>query len=107
MVVVAPEEVPMLGQSPILWAFCRHNAGKVRILRFVAMHEPHEGLAVPDVMSERWRIVEQVRTLAANDAYAAGGGYLSGRDMKLIVMHSEHGEVARTTCGIDMLREAV
>ena len=51
-------------------------------------------------------IVEQVRTLAANDAYAAGGGYLSGRDMKLIVMHKEHGEVSRTTCSIDMLRES-
>jgi len=51
-------------------------------------------------------IVEQVRTLAANDAYATGGGWLSGRDMKLIVMHSEYGEVARTTCGIDMLRDA-
>ena len=49
-------------------------------------------------------IVEQMRTLAPGDAYAAGGGYLSGRDMKCIVMHSEFGEQMRLTCGIDVLR---
>ena len=49
-------------------------------------------------------IVEQFRTLAAGDAYAVGGGYLSGRDMKCVVMHKEFGEQARFTCGIDVLR---
>lgn len=51
-------------------------------------------------------IVEQVRTLAANDAYSTSRGFLSGRDMKLIVVHEEHGEVSRTTCSVDMLRNA-
>ena len=51
-------------------------------------------------------IVEQFRTLAAGDAYAVGGGYLSGRDMKCIVMHKEFGEQSRFTCGIDVLRAA-
>jgi len=50
--------------------------------------------------------VEQFRTLAAGDAYAVGAGYLSGRDMKAIVMHKDFGEVARFTCGIDLLRAA-
>ena len=50
-------------------------------------------------------IVEQFRTLAAGDAYAVGTGYLSGRDMKCIVMHKEYGEQSRFTCGIDVLRE--
>ena len=49
--------------------------------------------------------VEQFRTLAPGDAYAVGGGWLSGRDMKLIVMHADYGEVSRTTCGINMLRD--
>ena len=49
-------------------------------------------------------VVEQMRTLAPGDAYAVGGGYLSGRDMKCIVMHSEFGEQMRLTCGIDVLR---
>lgn len=48
--------------------------------------------------------VEQFRTLAPGDAYAVGNGYLSGRDMKLIVHHAEFGEVARATCSIDLLR---
>lgn len=48
--------------------------------------------------------VEQFRTLAAKDAYAAGHGYLSGRDMKCIVHHKEYGEQSRFTCGIDVLR---
>lgn len=50
-------------------------------------------------------VVEQFRTLAAGDAYAVGSGYLSGRDMKAIVLHQEYGERARFTCGIDVLRE--
>ena len=50
-------------------------------------------------------IVEQMRTLAPGDAYAVGGGYLSGRDMKCIVMHEEYGEQMRLTCGIDVLRQ--
>lgn len=49
-------------------------------------------------------MVEQFRTLAAGDAYAIGHGYLSGRDMKCIVMHKDYGERARFTCGIDVLR---
>jgi len=48
--------------------------------------------------------VEMVRTLAPGDSYAVGGGYLSGRDMKCIVMHEEYGEQMRLTCGIDVLR---
>lgn len=48
--------------------------------------------------------VEQFRTLAPGDAYAVGGGYLSGRDMKCIVMHKLYGEQARFTCGIEVLK---
>jgi hypothetical protein len=51
--------------------------------------------------------VEQFRTLAAKDAYAAGHGYLSGRDMKCIVHHKDYGEQSRFTCGIDVLRQEV
>jgi hypothetical protein len=48
--------------------------------------------------------VEMVRTLAPGDSFAVGGGWLSGRDMKCIVMHEEFGEQMRLTCGIDVLR---
>jgi len=47
--------------------------------------------------------VEQFRTLAPKDAYAAGGGYLSGQDMKAIVHHAKHGEIARSTFAISMM----
>lgn len=52
-------------------------------------------------------IVEQFRNLAAADAYAAEHGFLSGRDMKSIVMHKDFGEVSRITCAVDMLRRDV
>ena len=48
--------------------------------------------------------VESFRTLAARDAYAASHGYRSGRDMKLLVMHREFGEVERHTVSVEMLR---
>lgn len=40
-------------------------------------------------------LCESFRTLAAKDAYAAGSGYRAGRDMRLIVLHAEHGEIER------------
>ncbi|TGQ19347.1 oxidoreductase [Mesorhizobium sp. M00.F.Ca.ET.217.01.1.1] len=41
--------------------------------------------------------VERHETLAAPDAYAANGGWLSGRSAKVITYHKEFGEVARLT----------
>lgn len=50
-------------------------------------------------------IVEQLRSGGANDAYAVEHGYLSGRDMKCIVYDPECGEMSRTTCSIDLVRQ--
>ena len=47
---------------------------------------------------------ESFRTLAARDAWHAGQGYRAGRDMRCIVHHVEHGEIARHRCDIGMLR---
>lgn len=47
--------------------------------------------------------VEYVRTLAARDAWHQGQGYRAGRDMQLVVMHKEHGEVERHRCDVGML----
>lgn len=41
--------------------------------------------------------VERHETLAAPDAYAANGGWLSGRSAKVICYHKEYGEVSRLT----------
>ena len=42
-------------------------------------------------------IIEQHRTLAAPDAYASRGGWMSGRDAKVITYHKDWGEVSRLT----------
>lgn len=46
--------------------------------------------------------VEKHRILAPADAYASQKGYRSGRDMKAIVYHDEHGEVSRYTVNPEM-----
>jgi hypothetical protein len=48
--------------------------------------------------------VERHETLAAPDAYAANGGWLSGRSAKVITYHSKFGEVGRITLTPDMVR---
>jgi hypothetical protein len=47
--------------------------------------------------------VETFRTLAPADAWHSASGYRSGRDMKLDVLHREHGRVNRHIVGIDQI----
>jgi hypothetical protein len=56
-----------------------------------------------DVKEDQLMIVEQHRTLSPNDAYAARGGWLSGRDAKCITYHRQYGEVSRITINSNML----
>lgn len=48
-----------------------------------------------EVKETNLMIVEQHRTLAAPDAHASRGGWLSGREAQVITYHVEHGEVGR------------
>jgi len=50
--------------------------------------------------------VETHRTLATNDAWHKHQGYRSGRDMKALIYHREHGEISRIRCGLSMLEKA-
>jgi hypothetical protein len=52
-------------------------------------------------------LCEQFRTLAAKDAWTAGAGYRSGRDMRAIVMHEKDGEVERYRKDIRQVKKAV
>lgn len=52
------------------------------------MHHRHQ-------LETNLMVVEQHRTLAAPDAYASRGGWMSGRDAQVITYHAEHGEVGR------------
>ena len=56
-----------------------------------------------DVKETNLMLVEQHRTLASPDAYASKGGWISGRDAKVITYHKEYGEVARATISAKML----
>lgn len=60
-----------------------------------------------DVKENNLMIVEQHRTLTAPDAYAARGGWMSGRDAQVITYHREYGEVSRVKINSDMLRSKI
>ena len=47
---------------------------------------------------------ETLRTLASRDAYAAGAGYRSGRDMRLDIWHRERGRINRHFVGVEELK---
>ena len=55
------------------------------------------------IVESRNMIVEQHRTLAAKDAYAPRGGWMSGRSANVITYSAEYGEVARLTISPEML----
>lgn len=73
--------------------------------RYAYAHTGH--LHHIDIKENNLMVVEQHRTLAAPDAYAARGGYLSGRDAKVITYHREYGEVGRQTVSFDMVRDSI
>ena len=56
------------------------------------------------VIESNLMTIEQHRTLAANDAYSSRGGWLSGRDAKVITYHKRYGEVGRITVSPDMIK---
>lgn len=73
----------MAAEQPQAWGRTRHRA-------WWCGHVHHS-----TVTEYRGCTVESFRTLAARDAWHAGQGYVSGRDMRRIVLHREHGEVSR------------
>lgn len=56
-----------------------------------------------DVKENNLMVVEQHRTLAAPDAYAARGGWLAGRDAQTITYHKDFGEVSRVRINSNMV----
>lgn len=56
-----------------------------------------------DVKEDNLMIVEQHPTLAAKDAYATRGGWLSKRGASVITYHKEYGEVSRSTIRPEMV----
>jgi hypothetical protein len=88
-----PDQMPILfaAQFPKVWgsttkryAHCGH--------RHHVEEKEHSGLTVI-----------QHATLAARDAYAARGGWISERSVSSITYHSEYGQVARNTVTPEMI----
>ena len=57
-----------------------------------------------EVKETNLMILEQHRTLAAPDAYASSGGWLSGRSACAITYSKEYGELSRVTIPWEMLK---
>jgi hypothetical protein len=57
-----------------------------------------------DIKETNLMIIEQHRTLAAPDAYASRGGWMSGRDAQVITYHKEYGQVGRIIISPDMVK---
>jgi hypothetical protein len=82
-------------------------AGKWREIygrtRFSYAHLGH--LHSDELKSTNLMKVERHETLAAPDAYAANGGWLSGRSAKVITYSKRRGEVFRSTLSAEMVAE--
>lgn len=83
----------MATEKPVQWGETTHRY-------YYRGHHHHDTLEMFNGCT-----VEQFSTLAPNDAWHHAGGYLTGRNMKLIVHHKNYGEVARSVCSIDMLKD--
>lgn len=82
-------------------------AGKYRQIfgrtKFAYGHLGH--LHSNELKESQLMIIERHRTLAAPDAYAAKGGWLSGREAKVITYSKDHGEVFRISINPEMARK--
>ncbi len=81
----------MAADEPKAWGETSHR-------HWLVGHVHHQ-----DIKEYRGGTVEYFRTLAARDAWHQGQGYRAGRDMRLIVLHKEFGEVERHRCDVAML----
>jgi hypothetical protein len=73
----------MAADRPEAWGRTRHRFWWLGHVHHQAVKE------LAGVVCESWN------TLAANDAYGHSGGWRSRQRMSCVVLHREHGEVAR------------
>jgi hypothetical protein len=57
-----------------------------------------------DIKETNLMVVEQHRTLAAKDAYASRGGWLSGREASAITYHKDYGYTGRVVITPEMVK---
>lgn len=83
-------------ESAILGKF-RDVFGRTKYMYCHLGHLHHKHVKETSTM-----IIEQHQTLAAKDAYASRGGWLSQRSASVITYHKEFGEIARNTLTPEM-----
>ncbi|WP_295487822.1 oxidoreductase, partial [uncultured Pseudomonas sp.] len=90
-----PDRLPgvMAADQPEAWGRTRYRAWYIG-------HVHHQS-----VKEYSGCFVESFNTLTAKDAYAAWGGYRAAQNMKCIILHDKHGEVARHTVSPAMLED--
>ncbi len=81
----------MAADKPEAWGQTQHRL-------WLVGHVHHQ-----DVKEYRGGTVEYFRTLAARDAWHQGQGYRAGRDMRLLVLHRQFGEIERHRCDVAMV----
>lgn len=86
--------------APVFAAKFREVFGRTK---FSHAHIGH--LHSDEVVENPLMKVERHRTLAPSDAYSAKGGYISGRDSKVITYHAKYGELTRQIVNIDMIKD--
>jgi hypothetical protein len=92
----------LAGISDVFVAKFRQQFGRTRH-SYAHMGHYHHNL----VHENNLMIVEQHRTLAASDAHASRGGWMSGREAKVITYHREYGEVMRNVVSFDMVKDSM
>ena len=85
--------------EPVMIAKFRKAFGNSQFSYAHVGHLHHQKL-----VESRNMIVEQHRTLAAKDAYASRGGWMSGRSANVITYSAEYGEVGRLIISPEMLK---
>lgn len=84
--------------SEVFYGKFREMLGRTKYSYAHTGHLHHQRVDETSIMT-----VEQHNTLAAPDAYAAHGGWMSKRNAKVITYHKDYGEWERTTISPDML----
>lgn len=85
--------------EPVMISRFRRDYGETSYAYAHIGHLHHQKIVESNCM-----VVEQHRTLAAKDAYAARGGWFSGRSANVITYHKQYGEVSRQSISPEMLK---
>lgn len=85
--------------EPVMISRFRRDYGETNHAYAHVGHLHHQKIVESNCM-----VVEQHRTLAAKDAYAARGGWFSGRSANVITYHKQYGEVSRQSISPEMLK---